>query len=153
MARIRIEKSDFHNPSSETIVFEIGTTPNDCVEQITVRPGETFKGYPDYTKVYKRKGLVPGPAPGAAEVLDEASVASKLAAEAKESAVREQAEAAKMKAEAAQAKADAEVEMAEARAAEAKAANSPAIPVSSPPLIEPVKTKPVAAKAKKASKG
>ncbi len=150
MAKIQIEKSDFHNARSEPIVFSIGTSPNDYPEQITVRPGETFKGWPGYAKVYKRNGLTEGPAPGAEEVLKEAAAAHAIAAEAKESAAREKAEAAKMKAEAAQAKAEAEAEMAEARAVEAKAANSPENVGS--PTIKPVKTKP-AAKAKKAGKG
>lgn len=122
MAKQTIERTDFHNPGTATIVFEQGTSPNDYPEKITVEPGVTYKGYKNYAPFYKRKGLLPGPSPTATKMREEAVLTASEAAQMKADAEASKLEALEAKREAAAIQAEAQVAMAEAESLRAQAA-------------------------------
>jgi len=122
MAKRTIERTDYHNPGTELIVFEQGTSPNDFAEKITVLPGETYKGYVNYEAFYIRKGLKVGPSPTAGKVREEAAADAAAAAKMKAAAEEAKLEALEAKREAEAAKAEALVAIAEAESAKAQAA-------------------------------
>ena len=55
----------FHNPKSETVRFTIGSIPGSPAEEHTIKPGETFLGWPAYERFYVRHGLKKGESPTA----------------------------------------------------------------------------------------
>lgn len=122
MAKRPIKRIDFHNPTTGPIQFLQGTSPNDYPEEVTVLPGETYKGYANYHKFYARNGLALGPSPTAGKMREVAAQASADAAEMLAEANTAKLEALEAKREAEAAKAEAEVAIAEANAARATAA-------------------------------
>lgn len=140
--KLKVTRIDFHNATSETLDFLLGSDPNHAAENIIVRPGENYKGFEGYVKFYKRNGLTLGLAPGSAEVLNEAQDAYAEAARAKEEAARIKAEAEAMIAEANKVKADAAVAIAQANQAKASAEMITPLPVAvvvseAPPVPAP----------------
>lgn len=122
MAKRAIKRIDFHNPGTSTITFLQGTSPNDYPEEIVVLPGETYKGYANYHKLYQREGLKVGPSPTAGKMREEAARVSSDAAIMLEEANAAKLAAMEAKREAEAARADAQVAIAEANQARAAAA-------------------------------
>jgi len=122
MAKRAIKRIDFHNPTTNPIVFMQGTSPNDYPEEIEVLPGETYKGYANYYKFYKRNGLKVGASPTAGKMREDAARVSSDAARILASAEEAKLAALEAKREAEAARADAEVAIAEANQARAAAA-------------------------------
>ena len=60
----------FHNPSNAKIVMSIGQHPGVPPLRVEVDAGEEFEGWPAYERFYKRHGIVKGPAPVGAPVVE-----------------------------------------------------------------------------------
>jgi len=114
-----LTRVDFHNPKPEAIRFTMKNHPTDEAELITVEPGETYKGFPNYTNFYKRQGLLPGKAPSAAKVVEQAAKDAKEAARMRQQALAEREAAEAELAEAKRIAAEAELASATAKAAAA----------------------------------
>jgi hypothetical protein len=122
MAKVSITRIPFHNAGNMPVEFLVGTSPNDYPEKVIVQPGETYMGFKNYTKFYKRKGLVEGASPTAEAIRQEAILASTEAAAMKAEAEKAKLEALEAKKEAEAVKAEAELAIAQANSAKAQAA-------------------------------